>query len=87
MVLESHVKLRMAEPDFLGKFFLPQKLGKWAKKQDFFNLLGNLVIDFLLNLICNENLYYLLCSCTNPIFGKMFVPEIWVKIISANQIA
>ena len=35
----------------------------------------------------NENLYYLLCSCTNPIFRKIFVPEIWAKMFSANQIA
>ena len=42
---------------------------------------------FLLNLFFNENLYYLLCSYTNPIFGKFFVPEIWAKMSSANQIA
>ena len=35
----------------------------------------------------NENLYYLLCSCTNPIYGKIFVPEIWAKMFLANQIA
>ena len=35
----------------------------------------------------NENLYYLLCSCTNPIFMKIFIPEIWAKMFSANQIA
>ena len=29
----------------------------------------------------------MLCSCTNPIFGKVFVPEIWAKMFSANQIA
>ena len=29
----------------------------------------------------------MLCSCTNPIFGKIFVPEIWAKIFSADQIA
>ena len=29
MVLESHVKLWMTEPDFPGKFFTPQKLRKW----------------------------------------------------------
>ena len=34
----------------------------------------------------NEDLYYLLCSCTNPISGKILVPEIWTKIYSANQI-
>ena len=29
----------------------------------------------------------MLCSCTNFIYGKIFVPEIWTKIFSANQIA
>ena len=29
----------------------------------------------------------MLCSCTNPIFGKKFVSEIWAKIFSVNQIA
>ena len=29
----------------------------------------------------------MLCSCTNPIFGKMLVSEIWAKIFSVNQIA
>ena len=38
-------------------------------------------------MFCNENLYYLLCSCTNPIFGKILVPEIWAKMFSANQVA
>ena len=35
----------------------------------------------------NGNLYYLLCSSTNPIFGKILVPEIWAKRFPANQIA
>ena len=26
-------------------------------------------------------------SCRNPVFGKIFVPEIWAKMFSANQIA
>ena len=34
----------------------------------------------------NENLYFLL-SCTNSIFGKILVPEIWAKMFSASQIA
>ena len=42
---------------------------------------------FLLNLFINENWYYLLCFCTNFVFRKNFVPEIWGKIISSNQIA
>ena len=28
----------------------------------------------------------LLCSCTDPMFGKIFVPEILAKIFSANEI-
>ena len=28
-----------------------------------------------------------MCSCTNPIFGKIFVPEIWTKMFSTNYIA
>ena len=52
MVLESHVKLCVTEPDFPGKFFLPQKLGQWAQngpkaqKQGVLNLLENLMINF-----------------------------------------
>ena len=37
-------------------------------------------IRFFLNLVHNEILYYLLYSCSNPIFGKNLVPEIWVKM-------
>ena len=29
MLLESHVKLCVTKPDFLGKIILPPKLGKW----------------------------------------------------------
>ena len=38
--------------------------------------------------ICSiMKILYLLCSCTNPIFGKIPVPEIWAKMFSANYIA
>ena len=57
MLLETHMKLYVTEPDIAE------------------------------NLFYNENLYYLLCSCTNPIFGEILVPEIWSKMFSANQIA
>ena len=86
MVLESHVKLGMTELDFPGRFFCPQNWENGPKlglKQVFFNLLEN----WFINLTYNENLYYLLCFCTNPIFGKIFVPEIWARMFSANQIA
>ena len=31
MVLETHVKLSVTEPDFLEKIFVPKHLGKWTK--------------------------------------------------------
>ena len=30
---------------------------------------------------------FFVCSCSNPIFGKIFIPKIWSKMFSANQIA
>ena len=61
---------------------------KWETglKICFLDLLKNSVIIFYLNLVYNESLYYLLYSCTNPIFGKSLVPEIWAKMCLANQI-
>ena len=38
-------------------------------------------------MLYNKNLYYLLCSCTNPVFRKNLVPKIEAKMLSANQIA
>ena len=58
-----------------------------GQKAGFFQFIGTFGHYFLLNLIYNESLYYLLCSCTNPIIEKIFVPEIWAKMFSANQIA
>ena len=48
-MLETHMKLFVTEPDFPGKFFLPQKWENGPKiglKQGFFNLLENLFINF-----------------------------------------
>ena len=45
MVLETHMKLCVTEPDFPGKFFLPQKLGKWTQngpKTEFFEFIRKL---------------------------------------------
>ena len=61
-------------------------MGKMCQKLGLLNLLENLVI-FFLNLVSNENLYYLLYSRLNPIVGKNLVPEIWAKILSSSQIA
>ena len=44
------MKWCMAKPDFPEKIFLPQKLGKWAKKGQkqgfFFNISENFVSNF-----------------------------------------
>ena len=48
MVLGTHKKLCFAKPDFPGKFFLPQKLGKWTEngpKQGFLILLEYFVTN------------------------------------------
>ena len=37
-------------------------------------------------MVYSQSLYYMLYSCTNPIFGKL-VPELWGEILFANQIA
>ena len=89
MVLQTDMKLRVTESDFLEKDFCLQNWEnglKMGQKQGFSNLLKNLVINFYY-LFYNENLYYLLCSCTNPIFWKIFVFEIRDKMFSVNQIA
>ena len=73
---------------FSGNKFLPPKLGKWNKigpKIGFFEFIEK--FGHFTELILYENLYYLLCSCSNPIFGKISVFEIWVKMLLANQIA
>ena len=80
----------MWQSDFPEKFFLPPNVGKLAKngpKTGLFEFIGKFCYWTLLNLFYNKNLYYLLCSCTNPIFGKILVPEIWAKMFSANQVA
>ena len=46
------------------RFFLSQKLWKRVKSRFYLNIFINLVIKFF------WSLHYLLCSCTNPIFGE-----------------
>ena len=53
----------------------------------FFGFIEKCGHQSFLNLFYNENQYYLLCSCTNSIFGKNLVPEMWVKMLPANLIA
>ena len=56
------------------KAFFAEKLGKWSKNR-FLEFKEKFGYQFSLNLFYNEYVYYLLCSCTNPMFGKNFVPE------------
>ena len=84
------MKLRVTDLDFLEKIFLPKNLEKWTKtgpKTRFFEFIEKFGHSFFLNLCYNGNLCYLLCFSINPIFGKIFVPEIQTKMFSANHIA
>ena len=55
---------------------MDQKIGQ---KQAFLEFIENIGDEFLLNL------YYLVCSYTNPTFEKILVPEIWAKMFSGNH--
>ena len=77
--------------DFLGIFFfLPknwEKEPKMSQKQYFFNLLENLVISYYWIWSIME-MYIIFCVPAQiPYLGKIFVPKIWAKMFSANQIA
>ena len=58
---------------------------KIGQKQGFLNLLENLVINFYW--IWSVMKIYIICfvPAQIPYLGKIFVPEIWAKIFSANQ--
>ena len=85
MMLETYVKIVRDRAGFLNAF-LTQKWGKRVKTR-FFEFTGKFGYHFYLSLFTNENLYYLLCSCTIPIFGKNLVPVVCLRMLSANQIA
>ena len=59
-----------------ARYFCP-KNEENGQKIGFFEFIGKLSSQFFLNLVYNEGLYYLLYSCTNPIFRKNLVPEIY----------
>lgn len=73
----------------LGLFFETNIFNPKMEKmgQIYSNLLKNSVIHFFFNLVSNETLYYLLYSCTDPIFWKYLIPKIWAKTFLTNQIA
>ena len=53
----------------------------------FFEVIEKFGHYFFWNLIYNESLYFLLCSCTNLISWNKSVLKKWAKILSTNQIA
>ena len=76
-----HDKARFSQ----GKKNFPLKLGKWVNKR-VLNLMKNWVVNFYW--ICSsKKLHYLLYSCMDHIFWKIYFSEIWAKMFSANQIA
>ena len=74
-MLGTYIKLCVTKPGFCNK-------GKMGTKYGFLELLKNVVINFFWILFYNESLYYLQYSCTNPIFGKNQVPEIFARMLS-----
>ena len=79
-VLETYMKLCVAEPGFFRKTLCPQngpKVGLFIEK------FGNY---FFLNLVFNESSYYLPCSCTKTTSEENMIFE-WAKMFLANQIA
>ena len=72
---------------FLEKKNFYPKNGENGPKIGFFEFIGKFTHYFFLSLVCKESLYLLLYSFTNPILGKNLVPEIWAKMLLANQIA
>ena len=82
MVLGAHVVLCETEPDFLKIFFCPKN----EPKIRFYEFTGKLSHCFFLNVVYAERLC-LFYHCTNPIFDKNLVHEIWTKMLLAYQIA
>ena len=88
MVLEAYVLLCVTAGFFffIIIYFCP-KSGENGPKIGFIGFIGKFSHCIFLNLVYKEISYYLLYSCTNPMLGKNLVPEIWAKMLSANQIA
>ena len=89
MVLEAYVLLCVTAGFFLLLLFIYfcPKSGENGPKIGFIGFIGKFSHCIFLNLVYKEISYYLLYSCTNLMLGKNLVPEIWAKMLSANQIA
>ena len=82
MVLEAYVW--QSQIFFLKK--IVSKNGENGPKIGFFGFTGKFSDKFFLNLVYKERSYYLLYSWTIPVLGKNLVPEIWAKMLLADQI-
>ena len=68
---------------YFGKTFFAPDIGEMGEnrlKIGFFDFKEKFGHQFSLTLFCNENLCYLVCFCTNPIFGKYLVPKIQAEM-------
>ena len=73
--------------NFFRKVFFRPENAENGQKVEFLELIESFSHNFSLNLICNESLYDLLCSCAKSIFRKNLVLEMRAKMLSATQIA
>ena len=78
---------------FLEKKCFTPKMGKIGLAQGSFNVQESLVFFLVLYFLPVWSIMkvcitvILVCLRTNSIFGKILVPEIWEKMLLANQIA
>ena len=78
MVLETHMKLCVTEPDFPGKFFCPKN---WENgpKVGFLNLLENLFLNFF-RIWSIKKFYNICCILAQiPYIGKIWFLRYWPK--------
>ena len=69
------MKLRVTAR-FFGKICFAPKMGKIEKIVFSEFIKKSIIFIYFLNVLYNESLYRLMCSYTNPVFGKNLVPEI-----------
>ena len=81
MVLGTHVVCVTAR-FFENNLFAP----KMDQKIQLFEFIGKISCKIFLNLVYNESLFCFLRPCINHIYGENLIPEIWDKMLLANQI-
>ena len=90
MMIDNCKIWKLTELNFLTKFIFAQKWSKWlknGKKSGFFNISEKFCYDVFLDLVLSKCSNYQICACTDTIPWKILVLELWVKILSLNEIA